>query len=63
MTHALIVAALACLAQPSPEALRCLNANPDLRAHPEMLAGFNAIAAIPDEKPAPCLRFRSCGRR
>ena len=63
MTHALILAALTCLAQPSPEALACLNANSDLRAHAEMLAGLSEIAAIPDE-PAPlCLRFRSCGRR
>jgi hypothetical protein len=63
ITHALIVAALACLAQPSPEALACLNSNPELRAHAEMLAGLAEIAVLPDEKPARCLRFRSCGRR
>lgn len=50
--HALILAALVCLAQPRPEALACLNANPEIVAHAEMLAGL--VAATP------CARSRSC---
>jgi hypothetical protein len=59
--HALMVALLTCLAQPGPEALACVNANPELAARAELLTAL--AATLPAEKPAPCLRFRSCGRR
>ncbi len=59
--HTLIVAALACLAQPGPEAAACLDADPALRAQAETLADLAELAG--DTAPPRCLRFRSCGRR
>ena len=47
MTHALIVAVLACLAKPAPEAVSCIDASPALRAHAEMLIA--AAALLPRE--------------
>lgn len=59
-SHALLVALLACLAKPAPQAMECINANPELRARAEMLVAL--AEDVPTTKPR-CLQHRSCGRR